>query len=635
MDNNNNNNLNDNNVKKKEDEEETITEPIFNLPISFIERKYSLDKHIITDLELEETETTKSLYDYVLLPKENDTFAKKTVPLWNKYYTNDKRFIKDTQSLLKNIKKNDKVENQTTDNKKEDKVNNPIENDDIKVASIWDEITKETSFSEKYHYIDWKFFEKFNNSAEFLQLFSLYNMTSPILSLMLPIFFLILPFFILKLQGIPISSGKYIEILKQVFQNHHIGQIFNIANAGWDKVGYIVISFVFYILQIYQNIISCIKFYKNMEKMHNELFIMRDYLKKTLNNIDLMRKSSEKLKSYNPFIKHMEDYEYVINHMYTQFSKITPNKISFRKITQIGHVMKCFYQLYKNKEYHNAFEYSFGLNGYMSNMRGINENIKLNKMAKCKLTKKQTSFKEAFFPTLVNSNPVKNNYDLNKHIILTGPNAAGKTTLLKTTIFNIIVSQQIGCGFYSSAKINPYDVIHCYINIPDTSARDSLFQSEARRCKTILTKIEEPHEIINNNNNNDNNNDNTIKGNINKVRHFCVFDELYSGTNPYEAIGSAYSFLKYLNKYENVTFMLTTHFLDLCKRLDGEDKILNCNMKINNNNNNNNNNQDFIYTYKLQNGISDIKGGIKVLKDLAYPNEIIENTKKIIDECKI
>lgn len=605
----------DNNVKE---EDEIIIEPIFNLPINFIERKYSLDKHIITDLELEETETTKSLYEYVLLPKEKDIFAKKTVPLWSKYYTNDKRFIKDTQSLLKNIKKNDKVNNQTTD-------------DDIKVASIWDEITKETSFSEKYHYIDWKFFEKFNNSAEFLQLFSLYNMTSPILSLMLPIFFLILPFFILKLQGIHISSGAYIETLKVLFKNHHIGQIFNIANAGWDKVGYIVISFVFYILQIYQNIISCIKFYKNMEKMHTELFIMRDYLKKTLNNIDLFRKSSEKLKSYNTFIKHMEDYEYVINHMYREFSKITPNKISFRKITQIGHIMKCFYQLYKNKEYHNAFEYSFGFNGYMSNMRGINENIKLNKMAKCKLTKKQPSFKEAFFPTLVNSNPVKNNYELNKHIILTGPNAAGKTTLLKTTIFNIIVSQQIGCGFYSSAKINPYDVIHCYINIPDTSARDSLFQSEARRCKTILTKIEEPHKIINSNDHNNH----TIKVNINKVRHFCVFDELYSGTNPYEAIGSAYSFLNYLNKYENVTFMLTTHFLDLCKRLDREDKILNCNMKINNNNNNTKNNQDFIYTYKLQTGISDIKGGIKVLKDLAYPNEIIENTKKIIDECKI
>ena len=56
-------------------------------------------------------------------------------------------------------------------------------------------------------------------------------MSSPALSLMLPIMFLILPFFILKLQGVSITTGKYIEILKQVFKNHHIGQIFNIANA--------------------------------------------------------------------------------------------------------------------------------------------------------------------------------------------------------------------------------------------------------------------------------------------------------------------------------------------------------------------------------------------------------------------
>ena len=31
-------------------------------------------------------------------------------------------------------------------------------------------------------------------------------------------------------------------------------------------------------------------------------------------------------------------------------------------------------------------------------------------------------------------------------------------------------------------------------------------------------------------------------------RHFAVFDELYSGTNPYEAISSAYSYLNYISK---------------------------------------------------------------------------------------
>ena len=46
-------------------------------------------------------------------------------------------------------------------------------------------------------------------------------------------------------------------------------------------------------------------------------------------------------------------------------------------------------------------------------------------------------------------------------------------------------------------------------------------------------------------------------------------------------------------------------------------------------------NNGFNYTYKLEKGISDIKGGIKVLKDLNYPNEIIETTKTTLSELDI
>ena len=40
---------------------------------------------------------------------------------------------------------------------------------------------------------------------------------------------------------------------------------------------------------------------------------------------------------------------------------------------------------------------------------------------------------------------------------------------------------------------------------------------------------------------------------------------------------------------------------------------------------------DFKYTYKMSKGISRIKGGVKVLKDLEYPQDIINGTKSIID----
>ena len=41
---------------------------------------------------------------------------------------------------------------------------------------------------------------------------------------------------------------------------------------------------------------------------------------------------------------------------------------------------------------------------------------------------------------------------------------------------------------------------------------------------------------------------------------------------------------------------------------------------------------NYNYTYKLVSGISKIKGGIKVLKDLEYPDTIIETMNKTIEK---
>ena len=154
-----------------------------------------------------------------------------------------------------------------------------------------------------------------------------------------------------------------------------------------------------------------------------------------------------------------------------------------------------------------------------------------------------------------------------------------------------------------------YNYIHAYINIPDTSGRDSLFQAEARRCKEIL---------------------NLVTNNSKDKNHFCVFDELYSGTNPYEAVGSAYSLIKYLTSYDNINFILTTHYIELCNKFEEIDTIKNCNMKIIETIDENTLENNFEYTYKLATGISGIKGGTKVLNDLNYPKSIVDSVKKIL-----
>ena len=177
---------------------------------------------------------------------------------------------------------------------------------------------------------------------------------------------------------------------------------------------------------------------------------------------------------------------------------------------------------------------------------------------------------------------------------------------MKTTLFNIILSQQFGIGFYKSAKVNPYKYIHSYINIPDTSDRDSLFQAEARRCKEILNFITES---------------------TNSERHFCIFDEIYSGTNPCEAVASAYAFLKYISDLKNIDYMLTTHYISLCDMMNKNNNIINKQMYYNNDNDGNPK-----YTYKLINGISNVKGGIKVLEELNYSDEIIEAAKEVMQK---
>jgi DNA mismatch repair ATPase MutS len=143
----------------------------------------------------------------------------------------------------------------------------------------------------------------------------------------------------------------------------------------------------------------------------------------------------------------------------------------------------------------------------------------------------------------------------------------------------------------------PFHYFHCYLNIPDTSGRDSLFQAEARRCKEILNSI----------------NDNADKS------HLCVFDELYSGTNPVEAESTTKEFMEYIsNKKFRVRTILTTHYVNVCKQLNKNENIKNYHMEIKQINP-----SDRIYTYKLKSGISEIKGAINILKQFNYPIEIL------------
>ena len=580
-------------IENQNNEKHNYINDAFKIPICYNENVQKLNPYIVADLELVESidKGETSIYENVFKPSNNVSLQ--VIKQISQHYTTDVDYLKETQQLTNNI-------NSEQLNTIHNKYNfSDFEINDI--FTLWEEIKGETGFCEKYLYIDWAFAKNFNNNSQFLQLMGLYNIISPILSLCLPIIVLIIPFFIIKLNKIKLGIKEYIDILKTLISNHAIFKIFTQFHEvdNGQKI-YLVLSSAFYLFSIYQNILVCIRFYSNMQKIHNYLFKFKKYLEYTLDVMNYYSDKSNKLTKYNNFNIELQQNNIVLVSLYNELCKISPFTLSLSKITEIGHVMASFYKIYDNNQYHNAILYSFGFNGYFNMLSHIGTNINEHKLVKTTFTTKgKPIFKKMYYPKFINNDTstiIKNDCNLNKNIIITGPNASGKTTTIKSTLINILLSQQIGYGCFNSLKLKPYDKIHCYLNIPDTSGRDSLFQAEARRCKEIIDYINEE---------------------TNKT-HFCIFDELYSGTNPDEAITSANAFMDYIVKNENVTCILTTHYVKLCKKLSTNKMIKNYHMKTLKKQNN------FEYTYELVQGISRIKGGLKVLHDMKYPKEILD-----------
>ena len=569
---------------------------LFKLPVEYSNHVQCIDQHTIVDLELDTTQSVKSVYDMVFTP--TTEFGKNTIHMWNKYFTTDVAFLTDSQKLI-------------TKGNTQQCVDNKTQTDILQIKS---DINEDAFFLEKYGYIEWKKFQNLNENSTVLQCISIYNLASPILALIMPIIVMTIPLIALKVKGVPISLNSYIQLLKSIVKGHQLGKLFDIGKMSTDKIIYACVSIFFYLVQIYQNIKSCQLFLSNNKIIHKNIKIVKEYLTQTNVIMESIIDRCSNLKSYDKFVDGIKIHKKELEMTGNMLSTIV--KFGMNSIGQIGYVLKCYYHIFKNTTFHSSLWYSFDLNGFNDNLNGLYSNIINKRLCKCKYKNAVTKFKNAYFP-IIAGKTVHNSYKLDRHLILTGPNASGKTTLLKSTIFNVILSQQLGFGFYKSAVINPYDTINCYINIPDTSARDSLFQSEARRCKTILTKIDEYDRSV-------------ITKPPSKRRHLCVFDELFSGTNPYEAISSAYSFLFYLNKNDNVNFVLTTHFINLCAMFTNTPYVHNFHMDTSYNNTG-----DIEYTYKIEAGISNIKGGVKILEKLEFPKEIIKMTNDVLKQIDI
>lgn len=571
----------------------------FKLPIFYNNLKTKLSDNIKTDLELDkinvsnelsQEENTKPIYSHVF--KSSDFISE-----MSEYYTTDIDFLKDTQQMIKS--------HEVSSNKC---------NYDVK--EILNEIMAEKNFKEKYNYVEWDFLDFLNRTPAYLQSVSIYNILSPILALAVPIMMMIIPFFILKMKGLIITIKEYTEELKKIMINHAIGRLFfvDFKNANFKDLSYFIFTALFWIYSVYQNFSNSFKFNKNMCQICKYISVLNSYVEFTIQRITKHMKSIEEIKcdAYKIFLSKLQENYNILIEMQTKLNSLSTysfNMLHVHKIQKNGDLLNFFYDLRYLKKYNLSLQYSLKFNNYMDcidSLKSDIENKKLNyaifeiekkneKKNKKKNEKTRKSIKDNCYVPLNNQTP--NDVNLNKNYIITGPNASGKTTVLKSVLINLILTQQFGCGYYSKYTCVPYNYFHSYLNIPDTSGRDSLFQAEARRCKEII-------DLIQNSNKNE--------------THFCIFDELYSGTNPDEALSSGINFIKYISKRKNVSFMLTTHFIKLCNEKYENTENFKMKTEIKNKNENV---EEITYLYILEKGISSIKGGNQVLKKLEYPTE--------------
>jgi len=647
----------------------TDPDKLHELPASIIEDLEMLQPKAADDADAEAgtaddeagTEVAaavKGLYHYVFSP--TSVYGTEHLPLWSKYYTTDIAYLKHTQTLLEMFD-NELLERCITQN--------TTHTTSVEAFSVMKDTWKDfrgtgklTDFKEKFSYVETPFLSKLNGSSSFLQFLSLYNISSPVIALLTPLIVLIIPFFVLMMRGLAVSISEYVDILKTIISQHSVGKFLTqFDTVSVEQKMYILMSVVFYVIQIYQNIMACVRFYRNIKLVHTHIHTINGYLTSTGVNMSYMIQliQTYNLSTYEPFREELAEKYALLEGVTRALSDISPFSVSVSKFFQIGYVMKNYYSLFSQTDLNELLEYSFGFNAYIEHLTACRSFVVDGMIHACSFTEAEAVEEEAAEPErpltpITEESPeaeetdapptallppppppapetaapvvkktgitklisqvyaplkardaaavIANDIVLDKQLVITGPNAAGKTTVIKTTLFNIILSQQIGYGFYERAEITPYDYLHCYLNIPDTSGRDSLFQAESRRCMEILRCIM----------------DNPTK------RHFCIFDELYSGTNPYEAVAAAYGYIAFISKNPRVDLILTTHYIELCELLEKRNAgaITNLHMSVSP--------DTGAYLYKIAGGISSIKGGLKVLRDLDYPSEIVESARLII-----
>lgn len=203
--------------------------------------------------------------------------------------------------------------------------------------------------------------------------------------------------------------------------------------------------------------------------------------------------------------------------------------------------------------------------------------------------------KDMYHPLIENA--VSNSLDMKKNILLTGSNASGKSTFLKTLGINILLAQTIHTCMAKEFQL-PFCSLYTSMSLKDNLAlKESYYMAEIKAIKRILDAAERKEMVV------------------------CMVDEVLRGTNMVERIAASTQILKGMSG-GNMMCLAATHDVELTKTLEKEYDNYHFEESMVKG--------DVLFSYKLKAGRADSSNAIDLLANLGYDDTLIEKARKMV-----
>ena len=199
-------------------------------------------------------------------------------------------------------------------------------------------------------------------------------------------------------------------------------------------------------------------------------------------------------------------------------------------------------------------------------------------------------------------NQVRNPCSLQKNLIITGPNAGGKTTYVKSICSNYLLAQTFGITISQHSLIQLQHAFGSFMRIHDEVGNKSLFEAEVSRCAEIIAHAE------------------YVSKSGRKATYFL--DEPMHSTPPAEGASASIATVEYLGKLSGIRVITTTHFFQLTG-LEKEHPQLFQNISMEAIPRKEDTNDTFKFPYRIRKGPSYQCIALELLKQSDIPQELV------------